>query len=149
MKRRRWLTIVRWVCVLPAVALSFIASIFLSLPIDAFLRSVFLRCGLISPSAGYFQFDLPWEGALAAILFVLSGAAVAPAHRRVVALMLFGLGAFLTPGFIELWNLPSYHLYPDTGRLYIGWPIAGTYMGGALAVACVYLVTSRSAARPN
>jgi hypothetical protein len=147
MKQRRWLTILRWVCVLPAVALSFVASIFLSMPMNPLLHSVLLSCGLISPSVGGFQFGFDWDGPLAAILFVLSGSAVAPEHRRVVALALFILGAFLTPGFLAPWNIQSTHLYPDTGKLNMFWPIAGTFTGGALAVACVFVATSQRKAR--
>jgi hypothetical protein len=148
MKQRSWLTILRWVCILPAVGASFVAAILLSMPYEMFIYAVLLRFGLISPSTWGFQLDLDWDGPLAAILFVLSGTIVAPAHRRLVALALFGLGVFLTPLYLETWNIkPSYHLYPATGRLDMFWPIASTYVGGALAVASVFIATRRSVPR--
>jgi len=147
MKKRRWLTILRWACVLPAVGASFAAAVLLSIPWELSIYNVLLRLGIISPGTFGFQFDLDWDGPLAAILFVLSGTLVAPAHRRMVALSLFGLGVLLTPLYLETWNIkPSYHLYPVTGRLDMFWPISSTYVGGALAVAVVFIATRKSAA---
>jgi hypothetical protein len=149
MKQGHSLTILRWVCVLPTVGASFVAAILLSIPFEKSIYALLLRLGLISSGAFGFQFDLDCDGFLAAMFFVLSGALVAPAHRRLVALALFCLGALLTPGYVEGWKIPSYHLYPNTGRLFTFWPIANTYIGGALAVFCVFVATRRPAAQAD
>ena len=153
MKQRLWLTIVRWLCVLPAVALSFLASVLFARHVDPLIYNELLRRGVISlHSFGGYSIDLFWDGPLAAIFFVLAGAWVAPGHRRVVALALFGLGAFLTPGLVADSNIQLYGgVDPDVERLRticMHWTIAITYVGGALAVACVFIATRRSAARP-
>jgi len=141
MKSLRGLTIMRWFCVLPAVGLSFVASLFLSIPMDRCLYDLFLHCGLIPPGETYLQFDLPWDGALAALLFVISGAAVAPGHRRIVALALFVLGALIAIPFIGSFSGPLH----GNGPIFFGRTVAGTLAGGALAVACVFVATNRSA----
>jgi hypothetical protein len=145
MKAHRWPTILRWLCILPAVSASFITAILLSTPYEIFIHAVLLRLGLFSSNANGFQFALEWDGPLAAILFVLSGTIVAPTHRKLVAFALFGLGAVLTPLYLNTWDIkPSYHLYPVTGRLEMFWPIASTYMGGALAIGIVFIATHKS-----
>jgi hypothetical protein len=146
-KQRRWPTIVRWLCVLPAAAFSFVVSLVVSVPVDRCIYGLCLYCGLISPGKGYFQFSLPWDGAMTAFFFVLVGAFVAPSNRRMAAFALFILGAFVSLYLFEQLNICSYHLYPDTGQLDMGWSMGGTLTGGALAVACIFAATSRPAVR--
>jgi hypothetical protein len=140
MKAPSEVTVVRWLCVLPAVGLSFVASLFLSFPMELCVYGLFSRCGLVSPGETYLQFDFPWDGALAALLFVISGAAVAPGYHRVVALVLFVLGALISIPFIEQFRGPLH----GAGPIFFGRTVAGTFAGGALAVACVFFVTRRS-----
>jgi hypothetical protein len=146
------LTILRWVCVLPAVGLSFVASIWLAGLFNPFIYNELFRRGLFLHGAfGGFPIELIWDGPLAAIAFVSAGALVAPRYRGVVALVLFGVGAYLTPGFVKDWSAmlndgestDGYKLY----MICMYGTIAGTYLAGALAVAGVFIVTRCSAPR--
>jgi hypothetical protein len=129
MKQIHWLTILRWFCVLPVVFASFAAAFYLSIPFDNWCYEQAVRFGYQTTIDEELPPYLPlsWYGAFAAAVVVLSGAAVAPAHRRVVALALFVMGALIAIAMSDA--------------------IVGPLVGGALAVACVYLVTHRSAAR--
>jgi len=147
MKRRRQLTILRWLCVLPAVVASFAAAVYLAVLVSPFIVNELLHWGLISLSRdGGPRFELLGDGPFAAILFVLSGAWMAPGYRRVVALALFCLGAVLTPGIVEVASMPLYTPSTDANRLCVSWAIASTYTGGALAVVVVFIATRRSSA---
>jgi hypothetical protein len=150
MKQGHSLTILRWVCVLPAVGLSFVVSIFLALHFNSFIYEELFRFGFVVPTGDGLHFELLWDGPLAAIFFVLSGALVAPKCRRQVALALFGLGAVLTPGLVKDFSFSLYGVSPAVERLDTvcgHWTIASTYIGGALAVVCVFIATRRSVVR--
>ena len=77
-------------------------------------------------------------------MFVTSGSVMAPSHRRVVAGALFFLGAVLAAPFLALFDDP----FPGAHQLYLGWPMAGTLSGGALAVAAVFLATRKTSLPP-
>ncbi len=150
-KERLGLTTMRWLCVLPAVGISFVASIWLAGLLNPFIYNELFRRGLfLDDTFGGFAIELIWDGPLAAIAFVSAGALMAPRYREVVAVVLFGVGAYLTPGFVREWSgmlndgdSTDVHTY----MICMNWTIAGTYLTGALAVAGVFFATRRSASR--
>ncbi len=129
MKQIRWLTILRWFCVLPVVVASFALAIRLSIPFDNWVYEQAVRFGYQTPIDEELPPYLPISlyGAFAAIVVVFSGSVVAPAHRRVVALVLLALGMFVT--------------------ISMGDTVVGPLVGGALAVAIVFILTRRSSDR--
>ena len=150
-KERLWLTTMRWLCVLPAVGISFVASIWLAGLFNPFISNELFRRGLfLHDTFGGFAIELIWDGPLAAIAFVSAGALMAPRYRAVVALVLFVVGAYLTPGFVREWsgmlndgdNIDE-HIY----MICMYSTIAGTYLAGVWAVAGVFFVTRGSASR--
>ena len=152
MKQVRSLTLLRWFCVLPAVAFSFVVSIFLALRFNSFIYEELFRFGVALSTADGVHFELVWDGPFAAIFCVLSGALVAPRSRWQVALAIFGLGAVLTPGLVRNFNFSLYGMSPAAERLAavaVHWTFISTYTAGALAVACVFLATRRSEELPD
>jgi UDP-N-acetylmuramyl pentapeptide phosphotransferase/UDP-N-acetylglucosamine-1-phosphate transferase len=142
MEPRRLPPTLRWVCVLPAVVASFFAAVFIVVWIDPLLHDLFVRLGLELPDKDYDLSELahlPFDGALAAVFVIFSGTIVAPARRRVVALTLFVLGALVAINWLGFFRGST----PEEIRA-----LEGTLVGGILAVACVFIATRRSAARP-
>lgn len=147
MKQVRWLKILRWLCVLPVVVASFAAAFHFSIPFDNWCYDQAVRFGYQTPIEERLPPYLPlsWYGAFAAIVVVLSGSVVAPGHRRAVALALFVMGALIA---MTNFGIFSPRATPGGG---LSWfkaeEMVGPLVGGALAVACVFIATRRSVAR--
>jgi hypothetical protein len=149
--QRRVDIFLRWVCVVPAVGLSFVACLFFAARISPSITNELSRLGLISGQLqgdGAPRYELLWDGPLAAISFVLVGAFTAPSFRRIVALVLFGWGACLTQGIVEGANMVAYSVVPpDVEKVRIAcmhWASALTYATGFFAVVVVFIATGKS-----
>jgi hypothetical protein len=146
MKQRRWLTILRWLFVLPAALLGFCASVVLSFPLSMLIPYVL-------PGVAQHPYDLTLDGALAASLTIQFGAYAAPRHKGLVALFLLALGGIIAWQLVGEFYWPMHGFHNETTRTW--WPITGTYLGGVVTCAWIWLgsrpkrnVGSTSAAQP-
>lgn len=87
------------------------------------------------PGKLFLMYVLPFDGALAAFLFVLLGSWVAPQRRSIVALALFVVGCCIAWLLVGEFYSPQFS--PD-GPIRVWWPLIGTCSGGLLAcvIAC-------------
>jgi hypothetical protein len=119
----------RWLFVPIAAILGFCAAVMLSWPMDWVIDPYLVSSGRVTPMAhGAILFaTLPYNGALAATLFLQLGTYAAPSHKRQTAV------ALLIVGSLAAWMLVGFLSPP--------WPIIGTYVSGAVTLAWLWFVT--------
>ena len=132
----------RWALVPFAALVGILASLLVAIPLNSFIRFLLWRAGHPMPGKHILLFVLPFDGAIAAALFILLGTWAAPRRRCVVALALFLLGSGVA------WLLVGQIKYPDFapgGPLRVLSPIVGTCSGGFLAyvIACFLFRTKK------
>jgi cbb3-type cytochrome oxidase subunit 1 len=118
----------RWMLVPVAAALGFCIAVVLSWPMDQVIQPYLSSSGRVTPMAhGALMFaTLPYDGALAATLFLQLGTYAAPSHKRQAAVGLLIVGA------VVAWCL--------VGPFSPPWPIIGTYVSGLVTLAFLWVV---------
>jgi hypothetical protein len=117
----------RWAFVPIAALLGFLASVFLAESIDLLVFHL-LSPGGAMPSRLFEVCSWTFDGAVAASLVIQFGTYTAPHHKAIVAICLLVLGPLHGP-----WN--------DATRTW--WPLAGTYISGAITCAWIWFVQNR------
>jgi hypothetical protein len=131
--------IFRWVGVLPAALLGFLVSIILSEPLNMLIHHILWSNGHVMPGKTFLMRVLPYDGALAAFLFIQFGTCVAPKHKAIVSFCLLILGGVLAWDFVGAFYSPEKLI--DQPPVRIWWPIIGTYLGGISACIWVFATT--------
>ena len=121
----------RWALVPVAAVVGFLASFILAVPLNRFIHWLVWSAGHPMPGKLFLLYVLPYDGALAASLFILLGAWAAPRHRFMIALLLFFIGGRVAWSWVGEFYSP---LRPPNGEIIrVWWPIIGTCTGGLLA----------------
>jgi len=117
----------RWLFVPVSAVLGFCLAVVLSLPMDRMIQPYLASSGRVAPTAhGALLFaTLPYDGALAAMLFLLLGTYAAPSHKRATAVVLFIVGAVVASMLVG----------DDP------WSIAGTCFSGVVTLAWLWFIT--------
>ena len=135
--------LVRWALV-PFAALCGCATSFLiAIPVSNLIHFVLWSCGHYMPGKMFLIYVLPFDGAVAASLFILFGTWTAPSHKKAVTAILFVIGAVIAWFFVGETHSPQ-HIFshrPVRSPIRIWWPIIGTYTGGicTLILVCLFL----------
>jgi len=135
--------LVRW-ALMPFAALCGCATSFLvAVPISNLIHSILWSRGHYVPGKMFLLYVLPFDGAVAASLFILFGTWAAPSHKKAVAAILFLIGAVIAWSFLGETYSPQ-HIFSHGaihGPIRIWWPIIGTYTGGicTLILICLFL----------
>jgi len=90
------------------------------------------------PGKDFLLYAMPYDGALAASLFIQFGTYAAPSHKRWAALCLLVIGG------IVAWRLVGVTYAPDfspNGPVRVWWPIIGTYTGGIITFVWLCIVS--------
>jgi hypothetical protein len=119
--------ILRWIMVLPAAHVGFLAAMGAAIPLNWMIHSILWSGGHTMPGKMFLLYTMPYDGALAAVFFILFGSYVAPNHRNLVALLLLIWGGIL--GWLLVGEFYSPQFSPN-GPIRVWWPIIGTYLGG-------------------
>jgi RsiW-degrading membrane proteinase PrsW (M82 family) len=129
----------RWLCVLPAAILGFVLSFLVAIPLNRLIHDLLWTNGHMMPGKDFILYVLPYDGAVAASLFIIAGVLVAPERKGLTALILLLLGG------IVAWLQVGEFYAPDAnphGPIRVWWPIVGTYLGGLVAYASVIVTCS-------
>jgi hypothetical protein len=137
--------IVRWTLVLPAALLGFGASIVLAVPMEMLIHNILWTIGQAMPGKMFLQYVLPYEGALAASLFIQFGVYAAPSRKQIVSLFLLVLGGIMAWQFVGEFYSPMHGVHNAATRVW--WPIIGTYLGGIVTCAWIRFVSCRPSHR--
>jgi len=140
----------RWLFVPLAAFLGLLASVVLAGPLNMLIHYVLWTNGHVMPGKMFLLYVLPYEGVLAASLFIQFGTYAAPSHKKLTALCLLICGGIMAWQSIGEFYSPQFSPY---GPVRVWWPIIGTYLGGICTYAWICLVCwaklgSTSAARP-
>jgi hypothetical protein len=127
----------RWLLVPLAALVGFLSSIVLASPLNMLIHSILWTNGHAMPGKSFLLYAMPYDGALAASLFIQFGTYAAPSHKKLTALCLLVCGGFLA------WYSVGEFYSPQTlihhGPIRVWWPIIGTYVGGLLTLAWIWL----------
>jgi hypothetical protein len=132
--------ILRWLFVPLAALLGFLASIVLAGPLNMLIHYILWASGHAMPGRMFLLYALPYDGALAASLFIQFGTYAAPSHKNFAALCLLIFGGIIAWQFVGTVYSPG---FSPRGPIRVWWPIVGTYIGGIFT--CVWVcVVSRT-----
>lgn len=124
----------RWALVPFAASFGFIIAMPAAWLLNRLVFDILLNSGHETGGKLLFLYVLPYDGAVAASLFIWCGSLMAPSHHRRVGPVLLVVGALLAWGFVGVIFSP---FYAAKGPARDWWPIAGTYMGGLIAFAAL------------
>ena len=123
----------RWALVPLAAIFGIAAAPFFAWPVNRLIHWILWSTGQHMPGKDFIAYCLPYDGAIAASLFLLFGCLMAPAHRRKVAVVLLLLGGLLAWAVMP----PPYRsIYFTSGQR----PIIGTYLGGLATFVVLYVM---------
>jgi hypothetical protein len=86
----------------------------------------------------FLLYALPYDGALAASLFIQFGTYAAPSHKNLVALCLLIFGGIIAWLCVGEFYSPQ---FSHSGPVRVWWPIVGTYLGGICTYAMIFLTS--------
>ena len=138
MTTKQMITVTRWALVPLAAIFGMLAEIFVARPVHHLIHwiqwsSVHHLNPHMNPKDFITYYCFPYDGAIAASLFLLFGCLMAPAHRRKVAVVLLLLGSLLAWAVMP----PPYRsIYFTSGQR----PIIGTYLGGLATFVVLYVI---------
>lgn len=139
MKLSLFMSMMRWLLVLLAALLGFLASIVLAIPLNMLIHSILWANGHAMPGKDFLLYALPYDGALAASLFIQFGTYAAPSHKQLTALCLLIFGGIIAWPFVGEFYSPEHMIHH--GPIRVWWPVMGTYFGGVFTFAWIWLAS--------
>jgi hypothetical protein len=130
--------ILRWLLVPLAAFIGFLASIVLAGPLNMLIHYLLWSNSQVMPGKMFLLYALPYDGALAASLFIQFGAYAAPNHKKLASLCLLILGGIFAWLFVGEFYSPQ---FSHSGPIRVWWPIIGTYLGGLGTFAWIYVAS--------
>ncbi len=122
-------TVLRWLMVPLAAFVSLIVSVIVTWPLNLLIQHVLSETGRANGGKMFILLVLPYDGAVAAILFVLLGTWAAPANRRMVSILVYIIGVVLA------WYCVGEFYSPERTPVRVWSPFVGTCLGGL--VGCI------------
>lgn len=130
-------TVFRWLMVPLAAFVSLIVSVIVTWPLNLLIQHVLLEIGRGKGGKMFILLVLPYDGAVAAILFVLLGTWAAPANRRMVSILVYMIGVVLA------WYCVG-EFYSPVGTpnepIRVWSPFVGTCCGGLVGCILAFLL---------